>query len=155
MSTQKTTRYPIDVTDLKKGDVIGIDRLKAIIKHPVGSPKWNFGLVNLCQFIMAEKQEIGDPMTACVMDGNVCLLTDPQAAEYNNNYFSRGYRSMFRGLNRQVDVDVRNLSDEQKKLHLRRVEVNSRTAQAAYLGRHNKLKLIDSQRKTPAMLENY
>lgn len=156
MDIQKTEakRFPVDVTELKKGDIITAEEIQRFISAPIDSRDWNFALLGLCQWIMQEREGIGEPVTACVRDGVVSILTDEEAAEYNNRYFFHGFKRMFRGLRRQLEVDTRNLADETKKKHLRRVEVNSRTVQGAMLGRRNQLTLSPVERKTPLLLDN-
>lgn len=147
----KAKRYPIDVEVLRKGDVITVDELKKIIRRPVDSYEWNFALMGLCQTIMDERKLLGKPVTACIRKNEICILTDEQAAKYNDHYFNRGFRWMEVGLARLFDVDTRNLTYETRKRHLRGIEVKSRILQGAILGLRNQLTLSPTERKLPRL----
>lgn len=64
--------------------------------------------------LSARLREIDNPCTLRIFQSGsfIRLLTDEEAAEYNRQYVRSGFRKARRGHQRQLEVDVSNLPDE-------------------------------------------
>lgn len=109
-----TTVYPIDVTTLNKGDVFPIAQCEQLVLRKFGTPQYSFGMLKLRQYIMRRRREIGMPVTVAIRKGELHILTDEHAATYNVSQFNQGRRRVVRATRRHAEVDLRNLTDEQR-----------------------------------------
>ena len=144
-----TNRHPnIDYMALQKGDVIGIEELEKITHKQVGTDAYDLAVMGIRKRILDEREDL----TVVHDHDTLRILTDPEASTYNDTRFKRSIRVMCESNNRLIQVDTSQFNKELSDKHLRRIELNSRTYQAAMLGRRGKLTLPPVTRKTPGLL---
>lgn len=142
-------RTPLDVEALNKGDVIREEELAEITGKEVGSQEYSFAVLALGEMIMKGKEKMGDPVTVRICKGNMEILDDETASQYNDRRFVVNMGKMMKSHVRLMQVDDTKFDDETKKLHAKRMQVNGITLQAAMMGRAGKLELEPYERKTP------
>ena len=146
----KATRYPLDYDTLKKGDVITAEQLEKITGLPRDSTKYQLKVMALQQHVADELAVRGRPVTVVVRLRELVILTDAEASTYNHERLGVHLHGAMRAHDRTQAVDVSNLDDDQKKEHVRRIEVGGKFVQAIVeTGR--KLKLRGYERKTPGL----
>ena len=136
---QTARPHPLDFDALRKGDVITIEEIERITGCKSDTTAYALKSMSLCEKIMVAKENHGDPVVAKVDKLAIRILLDHEAAVYCDGTFRAGLRKMGRGCERQSKVDTRQLTSEQIAKHERRLEVNSRTLQGAFMGRAGKL----------------
>lgn len=142
-------RSPLDIEDLNKGDIIRQEELVAITGKSLGSQDYCFAILALGEMIMKEKEKLGDPVTVRMCKGNMEILDDETASQYNDRRFVSHLSKMLKTHGRLMQVDISGFDDETKKLHDKRLERNGITLQAALMGRRGKLDLKPYERKIP------
>ena len=144
--------HPIDVTTLKKGDVITVEQLEKITGWGRKSDAFKLRVLALRDRIMRELQDIGRPMVLRGWQGcSLRILTDPEATEYLDNQATSHLRGIGRSCFRLGQVDVRNLDEGQNREHERRILVHGKTLQCALAGRMDALKSIPHVSDRPAL----
>jgi len=144
-------KYPVDFESLTKGTTIPALQLQEICGHPIGSTKYNFFIMSLCQQIMDYKRD-SDPVTVIVHLGNVQILTDSEAVIYNKNDFTRRERGMFRAHKRQLRINPASLTPEEKIIWERSVINQSYIVQSVQKAK-KQIRIEASKRNTPGLLE--
>jgi hypothetical protein len=125
-SEDRVRKYPIDYDALQKGDELTAEQLRDVLGKKPGTDEFRFAVMSL-QALIQEKTGL---TVKCTSDNGMRVLTDAEAAEHNRKLFAQNYRAMmFRhSLNAQVDVD--NLSADQRSKHDRTLMVQSRYVSA-------------------------
>jgi hypothetical protein len=147
----KTTEYPIATDELQKGDVITIDELESATEARRDSPRFWAAVLRVSDYIAARFRDRGEIVTIRQDGGALRILTDEEATVYNERAAECGLAKMGRALVRQMGVDVRNLTEGQRRDHERRLLVQSKTLQAARAGRRAALQPAKYERTVPAL----
>lgn len=106
--------YPLDTSNLNKGDVITVDQVRAVAKADPGSSKYAWTLLKLSRFVTRKLAERGLKVTVCSIKGQLRILTDAEAEEYNVRAAKYGKRKIRRAATRHALIDLSNLTPEQR-----------------------------------------
>jgi len=145
-----TNFFPIDYKSLKKGDIIPINRIEEITGAKHGTSKYDFSCLKLKGRIESELRELGYIWTIAGVDGNLKILTDPEAAIYNHREQVAARRRQLRRFELQQHVDSAILPEDQKQQHERRLEINGRYIQSM-LDTRKQLSLESYKRIVPGL----
>lgn len=121
-----TSKYPIDFDAVRKGDEFTPERLADILGKQPSNDAFRFAVLGL-QVLIQERTGLTVKGTP---EGGLRVLVDSEAAEHNRRLFSQNMRALGtrHALNCQVDVD--NLSPEQRAKHDRTLLTQSRYVSA-------------------------
>ena len=98
--------------------------MRTYSRHPrTNAEGYRFGLMGLRTRIMRDMFRLDRPVTVRSRRNALVVLTDEQASEYNTVQQRHGLRKHRRAHRRNVNVDMNNLTDEQKTVHERRLLV--------------------------------
>ena len=148
----ETRRWPVDYETLKKGDVITADRLEKLVGLKRDNPRYSLAIMSLKQRIQDDLEDIGSIWTLAIVKNDLRVLTDAEASEYNHRSLLNGMAKMFRSQYRNMAVDVTELTDDQEKDHIRRIEVDGKILQAIRAARKTP-KFTDEVRTVPGLPE--
>ena len=140
------TRFPLDAEALEKGDVITVSALERILKCKEDTKEYAFGLMSLREWIMREKERLGNPVTVSIHGGSLIVHEDESASDYNDKCVESGLNQCKRGFKRLMQVDADNLTPEALAKHDKRLRRHSLMLQGAKMGRRGKLPLIPYKR---------
>lgn len=123
IETQETVRYfPLDVTRLVKGQVLGLEELEQIMGTTRADPRWWLKVLNLRQKIEHLRAKQGLPvLTMRTKNGELIICNDEDASQYNRGMGKRGIRRFAKASHRNIYVDVTKLSDEESAAHGRTI----------------------------------
>lgn len=141
--------HPMDFAALKKGDVITPVQIAQITGQQPGTEKYALALMSLRERIMRECKKLGRPVTATCTKDSLRILTDPEAAHYNAEETRRGFRKQCRGFRRMVEVDARQLDDQQKSDLERNIIIVGKMIAAARSARS--IAISAHKRSTPGL----
>lgn len=144
-------RFPIDYEALNKGDVIAVAEVERLVQCPRDHRLFAMKATNLASTISLAMDDLGRPVTIVLREGDLRVLTDDEASQYNHEMFKQFFRRMGRSLRRLAAVDVGQLDSEERGEHLRRLEVNGKTFAAAMKTRQREWGLVNHQRSTPRL----
>jgi hypothetical protein len=115
-------KFTIDFDSLKKGDELSTERLEEMLGKKANTDEFRFAVMSVQSLI----QERTGYTVKCGSDCALRILTDAEASEHNQKLFQQNLRAIANrhALNCQVDVD--NLSEDQRKKHDRALMVQSR-----------------------------
>lgn len=132
-------KYPIDLTELHKGQLLDLSMLEEITSKKRGTQEFDFAVLGI-------QERINDrtPMTAKVTTDGLRILTDSEASEYNQRQFSLALGRTVRRHGKALQVDVVNLPPEEQRMHERRLINQSRVVQA--IARARAPRKIEGQR---------
>lgn len=127
----KISKWPIDVEELNKGDVIPSSRIEEITGERCGSDAYQFGKMRLAAFIEVEREQCGNPVVVKHEQDGLRILTDDEAVDYTEKRFKEALRAAGRAHYRQsAYIDSETLSGGAREKHERNIIVNSRILQA-------------------------
>lgn len=120
-------RYPINIDELRKGQVITTDELTRIIgrRPEQDQHKWQWSLLALQGFIHDKTT-----LTVKIVPEGMRVLTDSEAAIYNHRRGAQALRAFMRRYERNGMVDETALSEEERKIHASNLLNQSRYASA-------------------------
>jgi hypothetical protein len=128
----KPQPYPLDFTDLSKGDSITPERMEKIFGVPRTHPEYPWKVMSLAKQIEDECEALGRLFTVCQRDGSLCILDDDDAHSYNRNEHERAVRMMARSLRRQGWVDSSKLKAVSTEDHAHQLDIQARQVAALY-----------------------
>ena len=112
--------YPLDVSLLRKGQVIPVVELESILGVPATDRFWSVKLFRLKRRINVRRADLGLPLLTMSSDHGALVICDDKAASNLNRKKGkqcvRGYK---RAAACNVCVDASQLDDESKKMHER------------------------------------
>ena len=146
-------KYPLDFESLKKGMTITAAQIQKICGHQPGTQEYEFYILTLRKQIMEYKKLHGDPVTVNTCSGCINILTDSEAAIYNDNDFNRRKNGMLRAYGRQRNVDSTQLTTEERKAWERSLIVQSYTVSAIHEAK-KRIRIEAQSRNTPCLVEN-
>ena len=101
--------------NLEKGTYISPDDIAVITGFKLGDSKYKLALTNIKNLVKSKTKHLG--YTIRIKDYGVKILLDSDASVYNHNTFGKGYKTMGKSYEGMVNVDVKNLNKEKKKIH--------------------------------------
>ena len=120
----------IDVRHLQKGDYLSRTEIEEITGEMEGTREYQFALMQLRQEIEHGLRYLGRPATIKTEGGGLRVLTDAEAAVYNDRHGDLARFKLFRAFRRNQAVDEANLSDAERQAHYRTLEVQGKYVQA-------------------------
>lgn len=145
----ETKYYPIDFDAVQKGDEYTPEQLKEITGCEPETKEYSFAVMSLCSQIMRECAARGSVVTVAMRRGNLCVLNDADAAEYNAKKVDTKFKQANMCHMRRLHVDVSKLDESQAKAHERSVLVQGAMLQAAAAAR--KVAALPHKRATPGL----
>jgi hypothetical protein len=138
-------QYPINFKKLQKGTTISQAELLSIYKYTPTA----FDLMKFRQRIIDETG-----FTAKVEKGEIKILTDAEASRYNVCMVNAGIRKIMVAHQRNLRVDVKELTGEQVSDHDRRITYSGALISAMIQSTKNSSEtfLQPEQRKTPGLI---
>ncbi len=109
-----TTVYPLDTSNLQKGDVIPQSQLIQIVKAAPGTSRYAWGAMRVRDFVVKSLAKRGLEVTVVTKNGNLVILTDAEAGPYNKQFAKTGARRIHRATRRHSRIDLSNLTAEQR-----------------------------------------
>lgn len=111
--------FEVDIENAKPGSRIDRENCEKIlnIKRSEDAYGYQFGLLQLCDFIQKQLWREGKRYTVTACEGEIQVLTDEQATDYNANHFELAIKKLRRCHRRLQAVDTSNLSDEGRSNH--------------------------------------
>lgn len=123
--------YPLDFDSIKKGDAFTPPQLEVITQKESGTRDYDFAVMGLRDQIMKELESRNRPATVALVRGNLKVLTDEEAAEYNPSQFNAGLQRMRRAHRRCLTtVDMTNLPETQRAKFEHKMICNGKVLEA-------------------------
>ena len=152
MNTEATP-YPLDFDALEKGQTLPAGELERITNEKRGTNDYRFAVLKLTGRIQDELRDRGRPVTVCTKGDDLLILTDAEASIHNEELYKQRLRQLVRTHRRACEVDVANLTEQQKQEHDGRLLVQGRLLQAL-AAEKKKLQLEAAKRTVPALGQN-
>ena len=104
---------------LDKGDVLSVEHCEAVmgIDRKTNPSGYTLALMGLVAQVQREIAQEGKRYTVATRKGQVVVLTDPEAAEYQDHRFESGQKTSRRAHFYNQCVDVNNLDQDQRSKH--------------------------------------
>lgn len=109
----------IDYTTLEKGDVLSVEHCEAVtgVSRDENPNLYGLAVLGLVTQIERELHAAYKRYTVATRKGQIVVMTDPEASEYNDHGFEVGLKKARRAHFRMQQVDVNNLGDDQRATH--------------------------------------
>lgn len=147
----KLNKWPLDVEELNKGDVLPVERIEEITGEVRGTNGFQFAKMRIASFIEMEREHQGIPVVIKHEGETLRVLTDEEAAIYTETRFHDALRSAGRSHYRQsAYIDTEQLTNGTREKHEWHILVNSRILQAvrkARLEGTQKHKLLTKEKR--------
>lgn len=145
------SKYPFDFDTMQKGQLISAGELEQVTGEKSGTDKFDFAVLALRTTIETELWKRGHMWTlsgkGC--EGGLKILTDAEAAVYNEERFKTGISIAAKAHGRALGVDVAELTAEQRAAHDR--ALCNQAAQLMAMKEAKKLTLRAYKRDTPSL----
>lgn len=138
----------IDVASLEKGDWISPEIIEAQTGETVGTTAFQFAALKLKGEIEAALKAVGRPATLKQEGAGIRLLSDSEAAVYNEVRGERACAQLAKAHRRNLAVDETNLPSGERQTHYRVLDRQSRYLQALRNVRRQ-MRATPVQRQTP------
>ena len=125
-SLAKKTEFEIDVKSLKKGDVIPVESIEAMTGTKYGSLAYGFKCLSITSYLDGQLPDI----SIAIKKGNICLLTDTEAAYYQTDRFRQGMQTMKRSNRKFARIDTAEFDATQHEFYKNQHLIQSRILQA-------------------------
>ena len=142
-------RFPLDYDQLHKGSIISIETIEEYCGYEHGTDYYNLSALRLKNLILQAFEDRGDPVTMKSSKGQLIVLTDQEASNYNDKRQRSGMKTIVTSYKRLVNVDAAALEDGDKKTLERRLIISGKVLQGMIAGHKEGVKLVAEQRKTP------
>ena len=143
--------YPIDTDQLHKGSVIHAQEIANIFHAQQGTERFNLCSLRLREYITDKFAERSETVTVVSDRGNLRILTDAEAAEYNRDEFKRKSRQMLHIHKRNCGVNTAALDEKQQRDHER--VIMRQSAVLSHMREGWKTPLLAHERQTPKLIE--
>ena len=145
--------FPFNYDELQKGTSISAERLEQIVGVPRTHKDYAFKVLAVKERIERELRDRGKVITIAIIRDSLELLPDEAAARYNKQQNRIGLRKVMRSHNRNMHVDVTQLTQEQREEHDKELLVTGQILSAV---RSIRRKLLPQphERQTPGLLES-
>jgi hypothetical protein len=140
--------FPCD--HLQKGDVVSAETLDRYVLAKRDTTLYRFRTMKIQAWISARLGDLGRPVVVRSKGNTLEILTDAQASPYLHDQFKQGADKVLRSYQRAGDVDVANLTDDQRKDHERSLYVQGMYV-GAIQGVREQLRLEAHKRTTPTL----
>lgn len=146
-------KYPIEFSELRKGDTLSASRLETILECKAGTPEYALKLLGFREHFERWARDNGTPYCTATKQGALLILTDPDAAMYENNMVDKCMHRVTKHYCKMLSVDEAKLSDKERGEHERNILVKGRMVQGAIMGRQGKLSIAPYKRDVPGLPE--
>jgi len=119
-------KHPVDFDALQKGQEFTVVDLSEILGQKPDTDGFRFGVLGLQDQIHKRTGYTAKTTS----DKGLRILTDPEASKHNNRYFMQHLRGAVNRHTLMIQVDVDNLTDDDRKLHDNSVMRQSRYVSA-------------------------
>lgn len=136
-------KYPIDFSELEKGDILDVSILEQITGKKPGTREYKLKVLGLQGQIMRETGYT----VKLHNDDELVILTDEEATKHNDEWFNRHKRGMFNRFELMKNVEVANLTEISAANHERKLLNQGKYIQALVGARKEKVLVIGSKRK--------
>lgn len=142
----------VDYSQMEKGDVLSVEHCEAVlgISRKANTSAYNLALMGIVSQVQRDLWHAGRRYTVATHHGQVKVLTDPEASEYNDKHFESGLSKSRRASGRMRMVDVGKLDSEQRQHHDRNLVKHSHILSAIRKARKD-LELPPYNRNTPTL----
>lgn len=123
-------RWPFDFELIDKGHNITPEECQKLINVPPSDRRYALKLLRLHGVLDAGLRRAGKRCTVVVRGDGLRVLTDEEAAAYQNDAFLGALNKASRAARKQADVDMSQLTDAQRLEHERNLLENSLVMQA-------------------------
>lgn len=128
--------YPFDVAPLRKGDRVTRETIERAYGVTAGTDEYRLkGMLRAREHVLAAFAERGEIVTVTEERHDLVILTDEEAAAYNERHFELALDAARRCHGRALAVDRARLSPEALERHDRSLVVQGRQLQAAHEAR--------------------
>lgn len=109
----------IDYGTLEKGDVLSVQHCESVIgvSRELNPQAYSLSLMGLVEQVERDLHAEYKRYTVATRKGQIVVLTDAEASEYNDHGFESGLKKSRRAHFRMQQVDVTNLDKGQKAGH--------------------------------------
>lgn len=147
-----TTQWPIALESLGKGSVVSVGEIEKAYGVRQGTDLYQRACLKLRDVI--EKwfaRTRGEIVTVRQDHGALLVLDDEGASQHNPRQFAAALQKARRAHMRNLAVDTTKLPGEQVTRHLRTLEVDGKTLQAATSVRRRELRPTPTKRDRPGL----
>ena len=147
----KVDKFPFDYETINKGDIVSTAEIEVVLSMSKDHPSFRLALLGLKEQLEKGLTSLGKIYT--ITTENCCLnvLTDEQAAPYNQALFEQRMRGMRRDHYRNMHVDVSLLSDQSKAEHERTLIVQSLKLAAMRKVNRKQIRIEMAKRNVPGL----
>lgn len=148
----ESSKYPFDFAAFRPGDVIEAETIERLKDCKRTDPDYRIKMVALAGAIDDGIQEEQGKEYLIKCEGD-CLriLLHEEATDYAEGIFGGSLRRARKYYRKQMAVDLTELSEDKKAVHLRRLQVNGAILAAVKDTKH-KLRLEAAKRPTPGLV---
>lgn len=118
---EQKMRFDFDVSNLERGDVIGVSTCEQILGCRHGTVEFAQRQMYLSKWLEKELWRIGKQISVCICGAEIKLLTHAEASEYADSVYETGRRKIRLAHKRACAVDLGELSEERRTEHLKSV----------------------------------
>jgi hypothetical protein len=123
METLTPNKWPVDFDKLNKGDIVSREVIERWGGVSANSRLFGLKLLSLKEVIERELINRGKDWTLKICDDNIVILLDAEASKYNYQMTTRRIKGVMKDHYRQLGVDTNLLSNDEKKIHDRRITI--------------------------------
>lgn len=152
MEEYLTKKYPVDVSNLNKGDYIEPEMISKTFEIEMDDPHFRLYQLKLSSYIEIESARQGRALLPKQEGNGIRILTDEEASRYRPIVADNHARALRRELSRMMRIDISNLSYESKNRLETEVMRNSKRVIALKGVNKEILALPSATRSTPSML---
>ena len=146
-------RFPLDFDVLEKGSVVTRAEIEHIYRVTYGTDQYSLKALALGQAIETMLDARGLCVTVKIDKGELRILTDAEASEYNRCEAMRGFKRMMRRHRKGAEVQIDNLTPAQAIAHDRGLQVSGAMIFAAKKAKKEALRALPYERQTPFLLD--
>lgn len=147
--TEETTEYPLATDQLIKGSRVERAEICRAFSVEPDTKAFRLALMRARHYIEGRFLDRGEVVTITEDNGSLMILTDAEAAVFNDDAVWRYVKRAARSLVRQRAVDRAQLTPAQVSVHDRALEVNGRALAATYQEKNHGTLLRVQPRSTP------
>lgn len=151
-----TTRYPVNVDALNKGDRLDVQQVEHLIGCKFEDRNYSLKALRLADWISDEmRKRRGIDVITRVMRGEVVLLTDAEASKYVGVRWDESLGIQRRMIRHSLAIDRDALPDDTARANLDRATTSMAMQYAAAKKERRKAaraEMKPAERKTPALL---
>lgn len=116
-------RYPVDVRALNKGDILSVAQVETAVSTKFEHRKFALAACRLAGWVEDEKRRQGEHVTVITVKGEIHVLTDSKAAEYQARRFEEHEAGLRRATRKKAHIDRSQLTAEELAVHDRGLSV--------------------------------